>query len=363
MEHSLDEQGQQACNITKDGLVKKTIIQNNEKGTNVSDHILGRVWINIKGTTADGIVFRNELFEEVSICLGRAEESKAIDQTLVTMKHGEHALVEVYDIEKYGYSSDKTPSKCPSTNEKKEQFPLKYELIVIDSLPKQKASHEMEFDEQLQHAQLLRERGNERYRKERYRTALGIYNRAIQCLDAMDDVGMARPHQTIDKLDVNRMKLKCFLNCSICHRRMKQHNDCITWCTKALDIDKESKKALIRRGLSYFDLNSYDLAKKDLTKFAKSAQDKKEKELIKKYLNKLNKAKQEERDKVKQIYGGFLDKKNKKNVSLYADKKNENNEKNNESMCWKIMTAIPNGIMYVIDECTKYCTKNKKKQL
>eukprot|EP01084_Bolivina_argentea_P280472 479663_1 len=357
-----DEKGRQICNITDDGLVKKIMVKTNESGVKVSQHIMGRVWINMKGETANGNVFKDELFEEVSLLLGKAEESKGIDQALVTMKHNEHAIIEIYDIEKYGYPMNKSPLKCPKTNEKKEEFPLKYNVIVIDSLPKQKQSHEMTFVEQLNWANLLRERGNKRYEKKRFKTALDFYNRAVQCLDAMDDIDMNMPNELqetkVSKEELNECKLKCYLNCSICHRRLKDNNECIKWCTKALKINDKNKKALIRRALSYYDLTNYKLAKNDMIKFHKLANDEKERDLIKKYLDKIQIAKQKQKDKEKKIYGGFLVKKSKKNLSLYEDKTITKN-KDNDSFVWKIILAIPNGIVYVFNGCTKYCRKNK----
>ena len=152
--------------------------------------------------------------------MGKAEYSKAIDQALVTMKHDEHAIIEVYDIEKYGYSKNKTPPKCPPTNEDKSKFPIKYELFVIDSLPKQKQSFEMTFIEQYNYGNLLRERGNKRYKKDRFKTALTIYDRAIQCLDAMQDIDMSMPDDIaketkIGKDELSTLKKKCYLNAAM----------------------------------------------------------------------------------------------------------------------------------------------------
>eukprot|EP00483_Globobulimina_turgida_P012481 UN12504 len=200
------------------------------------------------------------------------------------MKHGEHAIIEIYDIEKYGYSVNKSPEKCPTTNENHQEFPLKYDLIVIDSLPKQQDSHKITFIQQLNVANVLRERGNLRYSKKRFKTALDIYEKAIQCLEAMDDCDMTMPNELkgtkVHKNDINQCKLKCYLNCSICHRQLKEENECIKWSTKALEIDGGNMKALIRRGLSYFDQCNYDLAKNDMIKFQKLASSDKEKNLI-----------------------------------------------------------------------------------
>eukprot|EP01084_Bolivina_argentea_P174260 301872_1 len=353
-----DDKERNVCNITADALVKKIIVASNESGERVSQHILGRVWINIKGQTANGTVFTNELFEEVSLILGKAEQSKGIDQALVSMKHGEHAIIEIYDVEKYGYSVNQSPLKCPITNENKYDLPLRYELIVMDSLPKQKQSHEMTFSEQLNYSNVLRERGNIRYVKKRFKTALSFYDRAVQCLDAMDDVDMDMPdelnNEKVDKDQVEQCQLKCYLNCAICYRQMKDNDECIKWTNKALEINDTNKKALIRRALSYLDNGNYNKSKLDMIKFQKLATGNKEKKLIKSLLGKIKMAKQRDLEKERQIYGGFLDK---KRMSLYDDKKINKNEE--DTFLWKMIMVVPNGIMYAFNQCTKYCRKNK----
>ena len=131
-----------------------------------------------------------------------------------------------------------------------------------------------------------------------------------------------------------------------------------------MEIDNECKKAFIRRGLSYYDQSEYDLAKKDLIMFQKLAQkddNDKEKNLAKRWMNKIQIAKQKELDKEKQIYGGFLDKKSKNNVSLYDDKKNDSDMNDDDNgICWKIVMFIPNLFVSCFDECTKYCRKKTK---
>ena len=216
-----DDKGRRVSSVTSDGKVRKIVISSNENGAKVSDHILGRVWINIKGTTNDGIVFIDCFFEEKELCLGKAEQSKAIDQALTTMHHGDHAIIEVDDVELYGYSKDRAPDKYPISNEQGQStnaLPIRYEVVVMDSLPKQRDSQEMTFKEQLEWADLLRERGNIRYQKERFLTALSLYQRAIRCLDAMNDVDMAMPTELaketkVSKEEVESLKVKCYLNC------------------------------------------------------------------------------------------------------------------------------------------------------
>lgn len=145
---------------------------------------------------------------------------------------------------------------------------------------------------------------------------------------------------------------------------MEDHNECIKWASKALEIDNECKKGYLRRAMSYFDKGDYDLAKKDLIMFQKLAKrddNEKEVNLAKLWLNKIADKKQKQLDRQRELYGGFLDKQSKNNVSLYDDKENDDNdEKNDDGFCWKIIMFIPNLIMNCVDECTKYCRKKSK---
>merc|ERR1712228_528371 len=209
-----------------------------------------------------------------------------------------------------GYSANKSPAKYPSNNGERDALPIKYEVIVIDSLKKKKESQNMTFCQQLSFANLLRERGNLRYEKQRFETALNLYLQAIQCLDAMKDLGMSMPNELeatkVSEADVAGCAIKCYLNFSICHRRMEQHNECIAYTTKALKINSQCTKALIRRALSYYDTACYDLAKNDMLRFQELAKNQKQQKLIKKYLKKVQSAKQKQIKKQKKNLWRFF---------------------------------------------------------
>jgi len=294
---------------------------------------------------------------------------------LVTMHAGEHAIIEMHNIDKYGYSKNKAPAKYPSSQADAEAdaLPIRYELIVIDSLAKQEESQNMTFCQQLRHANVLRERGNARYAKERFQTALGLYERAIQCLDAMRDVDMTMPeeleHTKVGGKEVMDCKVKCYLNCCICHRRLGDHNECIRWSSQAIDACESAnpcKKGLIRRGLSHFDLGHYELAKKDFLNYqALTDLNEKERKMVKLYLLKLQLKKQKDMQRQRKIYGGFLDKNNEKGkgFELYEDKKENNDNGNvNDGWLWWLVMWVPNGLMYFVNECTKFCRSDKGKK-
>lgn len=220
LDFTLNANGNKVFTIAK-GLTK-TLITENTNGQLVSDHILGRVWVNIKGQTNSGIVFDDHLFEEIDFVLGQANQPRGIEMAASTMRHGEHAIIEIHDPQ-YNYSKSKCPDACPLTmdDSNADEWPLRFDLIIIDSLPKHKQSQDMTFKEQLLRADELRGRGNKRYQKKRFMTALKFYMKAVQCLDAMQDMKMKMPavnEKILEKVDVEeveRMRCKCFLNISM----------------------------------------------------------------------------------------------------------------------------------------------------
>ena len=146
-----------------------------------------------------------------------------------------------------------------------------------------------------------------------------------------------------------------------CNLRIRDYGQSIEFATKALDIDGECKKGLIRRGLSLFEMGQFEEAKLDMIAFQKLAVDEKERKLVRKYLNKIQAAKQRALEREKQLYGGFLDKKSAKRVSLYDDKEKEGGKpKDEEGFWWSMLMAIPNFVMEMVSECTRYCRKKDK---
>ena len=109
-------------------------------------------------------------------------------------------------------------------------------------------------------------------------------------------------------------------------------------------------------------MGQFDEAKLDMIAFQKLATDEKERKLVRKYLNKIQAAKQRALEREKQLYGGFLDKKSAKRVSLYDDKEKEGGHTNEDGggFWWSMLMAIPNFVMEMVSECTRYCRKKDK---
>jgi len=267
-----DEKGRDAHYITPDGSVRKIYVTENL--TSQPTHILGRIWINSCGKTSTNKIFEEYWTEERDFILGQAHHAKGIEMALSTMRIGEHAIIEIYDP-KYSYNDNKCPNLCPKnkTNENEKEWPLIFEIIVIDSMPKEKSSHEMGFIEQLKYAQLLREKGNTRYNKQRFLSALRLYNRAIQCLEAMKDMSQIPKeelNENINESDIQQEKLRIYLNSAICHINVKDYHQGLKDANKALEIDPNSKKGLLRRSSCYRELADYHNAKQDIKKISRN---------------------------------------------------------------------------------------------
>ena len=371
-----DENG--VLKITENGSVTKRIITKNADGS--KPHILGRIWINIKGETNDGsIIFEDSLFEEIDFILGQAEHCRGIEMSLSTMNIGEHAIITINDPE-FSYPSLKRPKLCPEdkTEDNKHLWPLKFTVILIDSMAKQKMSHEMTFLEQYNYANILRIKGNDRYKKKRLLTAIKLYKKSLQCLEAMKDNNIGALKETkelesINEDNIKQSKINVYSNISICYLRLKEWGLGAEYATNAINLDSNCIKGLIRRGICYREQGKYDDSQKDFDKYLSlidindnNGQDYK---VGKKQIKLLNKARKKAKEQIEQTFGGFL---KKDNFQLYNDKKEKGDTShgsggggvfgNDEDDSWLSMVTAPcvaamTGIYQLALSC---CGKKKR---
>lgn len=201
---------------------KITLVSHKETG---KTYPLGRIWINIKGETKNGIIFEDSLFNEKSFILGQNNHCLGIEMCLASMNINDHCLIYIYN-EKYSYSKscNKIPIKYKelniNNNNINEIFPLKFNVILCDAMKRIKDSHEMTFEEQLNYCNELKEKGNKRYQIKRYKTALDIYNLAIQCINAMKDIEQVYDDDkqvlgNVNKKDVKQTQETLYLNAAM----------------------------------------------------------------------------------------------------------------------------------------------------
>jgi len=198
-------------------------------------------------------------------------------------------------------------------------------------------------------------------KKKRYNTAIKIYERAIQCLNAMDDMeSLPKDEDHVQRSDINDCKIKCFLNLGLCHLCLKDFGSSIDHLNKVLNIDKTNRKALFRRGICYREIGSFAEALADFKLFENLAQNNEhDLNLIKLEMKKLKEIKLKKQKDDIETFGGFL---NKNNVRLYDDKKTDDNNNSDTSNMTKFLNVIkfiPNTVYNIVQSC---CRKLKYKK-
>lgn len=104
-------------------------------------------------------------------------------------------------------------------------------------------------------AEILKQDGNECFKKGQIEQAVEIYGKAISsCKDTDKD---------------KNIKKDCLANRAACYRQLYRPEECIADCTQALEIDPKHVKALIRRAQAYESMEKY---KKALDDFVAAAQ-------------------------------------------------------------------------------------------
>eukprot|EP00931_Biecheleriopsis_adriatica_P070927 TRINITY_DN44765_c0_g1_i1.p1 TRINITY_DN44765_c0_g1~~TRINITY_DN44765_c0_g1_i1.p1 ORF type:complete len:343 (+),score=80.85 TRINITY_DN44765_c0_g1_i1:43-1029(+) len=139
---------------------------------------------------------------------------------------------------------------------------MKHELMSRASTQKRIgacAEHvkEMSWEDKLKWALDLKDKANELYSASNFEDAARLYN---DCLVALDlDGSPEKVHEVKTKL-----QLPVCTNLAACLIEMGKYETCVEMCSIALGVDAKSSKAMFRRGLSYFRLGNYRLARQDL---------------------------------------------------------------------------------------------------
>ncbi|ETO08689.1 hypothetical protein RFI_28698, partial [Reticulomyxa filosa] len=327
---------------------------------------------NVKGSTSKGVVFEEHLFEERDFVLGQAGHCKGVEMSLATMNVGDYCRIEIHSPE-YSYGAAKLPEKCPANNDSMD-FPLVFDVKLIDCMPPLKNSFDMTFREQLELVQSFRNKGNQRYENKRYQTAMRLYEKvdlnnnstfkkkkAVQTFKAMSDREVIpeekiRAEHRISDEEFKEEQLKCYMNCSACALQMNNPHKAIEYANNALQINPQAPKALMRRAFAYKVLHRLEDAVVDLEAIlALPNVEPQAIETTKKQLNSIKKTLREAKRKEKQTFGGFM---LQNKVHLYKDKSN-NDDNTPKGWVEQTLDSIANTIYSAFERCVNCCRKKK----
>ncbi|GFT07650.1 peptidyl-prolyl cis-trans isomerase FKBP4 [Nephila pilipes] len=233
---------------TKSGKILRRIIENGE-GTIFPDEGFE---ITVKYTG----YYKDCIFEECvkqfplgdGIC---AEIPESIEEALYRFRLKEKSML--FMSGRYGYKPGSPQFKIPPGAD------IKYEVTLLN-FEKVKEVFEMNTDEKLARARLVKERGITLFKVGHYKSALKQFKHILSCLEN-------EPGADPDTKEVRTELLKsAYLNISLCHLKTEHYSECIRYCTKVLEMDPVNEKALFRRGQANMHFNECNEAMKDFHK-------------------------------------------------------------------------------------------------
>ncbi|XP_066519466.1 peptidyl-prolyl cis-trans isomerase FKBP5 [Hoplias malabaricus] len=203
------------------------------------------VHVHLEGRCGD------RLFEtrDITFVVGESEDMGVplgVDRAMEKMQKGECCLL--YLKPKYGYAKEGKPEYDIGPNEE-----LLYEVTLKD-FEKAKESWEMDLNEKLEKAVLVKQKGTQYFKAGRYYHAVIQYQRIVSWLEM--ECGIGKEQQQ----DIQALLLVAHLNLALCYLRLREYSQTVENCNKVMELDSENEKALYRRGEARLLKNEFSLA-------------------------------------------------------------------------------------------------------
>ena len=83
-----------------------------------------------------------------------------------------------------------------------------------------------------------------------------MYNEAIESLEKMESLD--------DNEEMQKLRISCLQNASICHNSMGHFAQTVDKCTKVIQLDKNAVKAFYLRSVAHTKLQNFEEALTDI---------------------------------------------------------------------------------------------------
>ncbi|XP_077424747.1 peptidyl-prolyl cis-trans isomerase FKBP4 [Vanacampus margaritifer] len=171
------------------------------------------------------------------------------EKAIMAMEEGEEALFHIKS--KYGFGH---------AGNAKYNIPggalLQYK-IKLTAFEKAKDTWKMNSSEKLEQSAVVKEKGTQYFKKGLYKRASTQYKRIISWLD--NESALTEEEEEKAKA----LRLAAHLNLAMCYLKLKEPNQALENCNKALELDESNEKALFRRGEALFSMKEFDKARDD----------------------------------------------------------------------------------------------------
>ncbi|RZC02484.1 Peptidyl-prolyl cis-trans isomerase FKBP62 [Glycine soja] len=125
---------------------------------------------------------------------------------------------------------------------------------------KEKESWDLNTEEKLKAAGKKKEEGNVLFKAGKHARASKRYEKVVKYIEYDSLFGEE------EKKQAKTLKVSCNLNNAACKLKLKDYKEAEKLCTKVLDIESTSVKALYRRAQAYMQLTDLDLTELDINK-------------------------------------------------------------------------------------------------
>ncbi|XP_061534224.1 peptidyl-prolyl cis-trans isomerase FKBP4 [Phycodurus eques] len=206
------------------------------------------VEVSFEGTCEGRVFDERELKFEIgdgdSLCL-----PAGVEKAIMAMEEGEEALF--YIKPNYGFGdAGNTKYNIPGG------ALLQYK-IKLTAFEKAKESWEMNASEKLEQSVVVKEKGTKYFKEGKFNQASVQYKRIVSWLE--NESALSEEEENKAKA----LRLAAHLNLAMCYLKLKEPNQALENCNKALELDKSSEKALFRRGEALSGMKEFDKARDD----------------------------------------------------------------------------------------------------
>jgi len=270
------------------GIQKKLLIEGDSAGWETPREE-AKITVKISGRVLDGEEFEPE--HQVEFVIGDEQVGEGVEAAISSLKKGQKARFTLKPQYAFGAQGDAARKIPPNAT-------VVYEIELIDFV-KEKESWDMTPEEKMAAAQKRKDDGNELFKVSKFKRAVKKYKKALTFLDA--EYGMTDEQKTKAK----ELKLPLYLNLAACKLSTKEYKEVLEDCKKALELDPNNQKGLLRQAKANLELDEWDEAQKAISRCLEldpsNADAKREKA-------RLNKKIADQAAKDKKVFGGIFEK-------------------------------------------------------